>query len=99
MHHCEAVESFYTSHAWRKAREAVLKDRGGLCELCFRKGIVEPAVHVHHKVPLTVDNIDDPFITLDGRNLLALCEECHAEQHRTKRWRCDAMGHINLGGD
>jgi hypothetical protein len=36
---------------------------------------------------------------LDGRNLLALCEECHAEQHRTKRWRCDALGHINLGGD
>ena len=96
MHSDADIERFYTSRAWRKARAAVLKDRGGLCELCFRKGLIEPAVHVHHKVPLTAGNIDDPFVTLDGRNLLALCEECHAEQHRTKRWRCDELGHVSL---
>ena len=54
------------------------------------------AVHVHHKVHLTAENINDPAIALDRSNLMALCEECHAEQHRTKRWRCDAMGHVTL---
>ena len=45
---------------------------------------------------LTADNINDPLITLDSSNLMALCEECHAEQHRKRRWRCDALGHISL---
>ena len=96
MHHDEAVERFYTTRAWRKARAAVLSEHGGLCQICMSKGLIEPAVHVHHKIPLTADNINDPRITLDSSNLMALCEECHAEQHRKKRWRCDAMGHIAL---
>ena len=96
MHHDEAVERFYTTTAWRRARASVLADRGGLCELCYKKGLIEPAVHVHHKVPLTADNIGDHLITLDSSNLMALCEACHQEQHRKKRWRCDALGHIHL---
>ena len=96
MHHGERVERFYTTTAWRKARGAVLAEHGGLCELCLAKGLIEPAVHVHHKVHLTADNVDDPRIALDSSNLMALCEECHAEQHRTKRWRVDPDGHVRL---
>ena len=90
------IERFYTSTAWRKCRAAVLADHGGLCQICLSKGLIVPAVHVHHKVHLTAENINDPAIALDRSNLMALCEECHAEQHRTKRWRCDAMGHVTL---
>ena len=96
MHHDADVERFYTTRAWRKARDAVLKDSGGLCQICLSKGLIVPAVHVHHKVHLSPDNLDNPMITLDSSNLIALCEECHAEQHRTKRWRCDALGHVAL---
>ena len=96
MHHDEAVERFYTTTAWRKCRKAVLEDHGGLCQVCLAKGLVVPAVHVHHKVPLTADNVNDPRITLDSSNLMALCEECHAEQHRKKRWRVDAFGRVAL---
>ena len=96
MHHDEAVERFYTTKAWRKCRAAVLSEHGGLCQVCMSKGLIEPAVHVHHKVPLTAENVNDPRITLDSSNLMALCEECHAEQHRKQRWRCDALGHITL---
>ena len=95
-HHDERIERFYTTAAWRKARAAVLKEHGGLCQACLTKGIIEPAVHVHHRIPLTPENLDDPRIALDSSNLMALCEECHAEQHRTKRWRCDALGHVEL---
>ena len=96
MHHDEAVEKFYTTTAWRKCRVSFLAERGGLCEICMSKGLIEPAVHVHHRIHLTADNINDPRVTLDSRNLMALCEECHAEQHRKKRWRVDALGKVSL---
>ena len=96
MHHCADIERFYTTKAWRKCREAVLSEHGGLCQICLGKGLIVPAVHVHHRIPITPDNLDDPMITLDSSNLMALCEECHAEQHRKKRWRCDALGRITL---
>jgi len=94
-----AIEAFYTSREWRKRRKKFLEERDGLCEICLSKGLIEPAVHVHHKVPITSENLDDPRITLSFDNLMALCEECHQAQHRTKRWRCDELGHVNLGGD
>jgi 5-methylcytosine-specific restriction endonuclease McrA len=71
-------------------------EHGRLCQLCFTKGLIEPATQVHHKIPLTADNINNPAITLNHDNLMSLCENCHAEQHRTKRWRCDALGHVSL---
>lgn len=96
MHHDAEVERFYTTRAWRKARDAVLKEHGGLCQVCLSKGLIEPAMHVHHVKPLTADNVNDPHIALDRSNLMALCEACHSEMHRKKRWRCDAMGHVIL---
>ena len=96
MHSDEAIERFYTTRAWRKSRESFLKEKGGLCEICLSKGLIEPAVHVHHRVPITPENLSNPLITLDHGNLMALCEECHQAQHRTKRWRCDAFGRVSL---
>ena len=96
VHSDEAIERFYTTRAWRRARDAVLTESGGLCQMCLEKGLIVPAVHVHHRIHLTPGNVRDPLIALDSSNLIALCEECHAEQHRTKRWRCDAMGHVSL---
>jgi 5-methylcytosine-specific restriction endonuclease McrA len=75
----------------------VLKESSGLCEICLSKGLIVPAVHVHHKIHLTPENLNDPKIALDMSNLMALCEACHAEQHKTtKRWRCDPDGHVPL---
>ena len=96
MHHDANVERFYTTQAWRKCRRSFLTERHNLCEICLAKGLIVPAVHVHHKVHLTPENLNDPAITLNHENLMALCEECHQEQHRTKRWRCDPDGHVQL---
>ena len=96
MHHDADIERFYTTRAWRKSRESFLQEKGRLCEICMSKGLIEPAVHVHHKVPITPENLNDLRITLDHSNLMALCEECHQEQHRKRRWRCDALGRVSL---
>ena len=96
VHHDPDIERFYTTTAWRKCRASFIKEKGGLCEICLSKGLIVPAVHVHHKKHITPENLSDPSITLNHDNLMALCEECHAEQHRTKRWRVDPLGRVLL---
>ena len=91
-----AIEAFYASWAWRRCRQSFLNAKGNLCESCRKKGLIVPATQVHHKQPITPDNLKDPSITLNNANLMALCDECHAEQHRKKRWRCDPDGHVRL---
>ena len=92
----QEIQRFYTSRAWAKCRASFLADRGELCEMCLKKGLIEPATQVHHKVHITLDNVNDPTITLNHDNLMALCDACHHEQHQRKRWRCDALGHVAL---
>ena len=38
-------------------------------------------LEVHHKIHLTLDNVDDPSIALNLDNLLLLCKECHNKMH------------------
>lgn len=77
----ESSRQLYQSQAWKNTRRAYLKSRGGLCERCMAKGIITPAEIVHHKVPLTDDNVKDLNISLSWDNLQALCRVCHAEVH------------------
>ena len=96
MHSDANIERFYTTRQWRACRASFLKERNGLCEICLAKGRIVPAVHVHHRTPITPENLKDPEITLSHANLMALCEDCHRAQHTTKRWRCDPDGHVRL---
>lgn len=71
------AKKFYKSGVWRKCREAYIKYRvmvdGGLCEVCREKlGYI-----VHHKKPLTPENIHDETITLSFGNLQFDCKDCH----------------------
>lgn len=76
--------AFYQSRAWKDCRAAYIKSVGGLCEDCLARGIYTPAKVVHHIKHITPDNINDPSITLDFKNLRAVCQDCHAEEHRTR---------------
>lgn len=70
------AKKFYMSKAWKKIRQYVFKRDMGLCVRCGRPGEI-----VHHKIYLTAENIDDPFISLNEKNLETLCRECHAIEH------------------
>lgn len=96
MNNDERIEAFYTSRAWRRCRKSFLASKGGLCEICAQKGLIEPASQVHHKTHITPDNVDNPAVTLNYANLMALCENCHSEMHHPRRWRCDPDGHVQL---
>ena len=74
---------------------------GGLCEMCLKEGRYTPAEAVHHIEPLTLGNINNPAITLNFDNLMAVCRECHSRLHsRTyeakaaRRYHVDECGHV-----
>jgi ribosomal protein S27AE len=72
----EWAYAFYHSKTWKQCRLGFLKSKYWLCERCGR-----PARIAHHKRRLSPKNINDPYITLDWRNLEAVCEECHNREH------------------
>ena len=103
MNRSPEIEQFYTSWIWRKCRKAFVESKGNLCERCLRRGIIEPGskdrpLEVHHKVPLTPENIKNPDIALGWSNLELLCKKCHDEERerKPKRWRVGPDGRVIL---
>ena len=70
---------------WRKLRQAKLM-LNPLCEICQNKGVVTPAIEVHHR---------DSFMNYDGAkrlelafnpdNLMSVCKSCHQELHNKQK--------------
>ena len=91
----EYARAFYNSAEWDRVRKTYARSRGGLCELCLAKGIVRAGTVVHHRQPITPDNICDPAITLGFDNLELVCAECHALEHRRgRRYSIGADGSV-----
>ena len=92
------AETFYKSQAWKSCRDSYMDKVGHLCEDCLAKGIYTPAEIVHHVIPLTPENIDDPAIALSWSNLRAVCRECHAVAHgaRDRRYTVDPSGRVTV---
>ena len=88
---------FYHSAAWRKCRSEYIASVGGLCERCLAKGIVKPGKIVHHKEYISPENIQDPTVLLNPKNLEYLCHDCHNEEHfaeNNRRYFIDEMGRV-----
>ncbi len=71
---------FYDTKKWKQLRKAYLIEHP-ICERCEAAGIVSVAEHVHHKIELTEENVNNPLITLNPENLEALCFDCHRKEH------------------
>lgn len=73
-----------------------MKRSAGLCEDCLKGNRYTPAEEVHHIIELTPENINDPNITLNPSNLVALCRECHRKRHgaRERRFDVDEYGRV-----
>lgn len=103
MNKSPEIERFYTSNAWRKCRAAFVKYRGEMCEECWKRGVVETGskdrpLEVHHIIPLTDKNINNPGVTFNWNNLQLLCKDCHdaKKQKQAKRWKVDANGKVMI---
>ena len=103
MNKSAEVEAFYVSWTWRRCRKAFLEFKGNLCEECLKKGIINPGtkeqpLEVHHKIPLTEENIKDPSITLNWDNMEATCKKHHdmKKNRKEKRWKVGPDGKVIL---
>lgn len=85
---------FYGSKAWKNCRNAYVLSKMGLCESCLARGLMVPGTQVHHKTPLTPDNIGDPAVTLNWDNLELLCKPCHDAQHTKGRYIISPEGEL-----
>ena len=73
-----------------------------MCERCYAKGLIvvgskQQPLEVHHKIPLTPENINDPSVTLNWDNLELLCKDCHEQERQrmdSRRWKVDDCGRI-----
>ena len=93
------ARDFYFSMGWKNTRDAYKKSVGGLCEICWANGIPKAGELVHHKIPLTPENINDTNITLNWDNLQCVCRECHHKLHehrpqRKRRYQLDELGRV-----
>lgn len=70
-------KAFYNSKEWAQVREAVMMRDRYLCQQCGK-----PATEVHHIIHLSPKNINDVSITLNMKNLVSLCKDCHFEAHK-----------------
>ena len=91
----------YGSEAWKRCSRGYAEHARHLCEDCLARGLITPGTEVHHVIPLTPENINNPEITLSWDNLVLLCEECHEERHRQfrgndKRWNVGADGTVSI---
>lgn len=68
----ERILKFYKSKMWIRARDLKRRLAKGICEECGCTG-----QEVHHIIPLTLENIDNPLISIDQSNLQLLCKSCH----------------------
>lgn len=74
---------FYNSKKWRTTSKAYAESKGYICEQCrnkYAKSDIVPfykQFHVHHKIELTRENIDNPEIALNWDNFMLLCQHCH----------------------
>jgi len=78
------AKKFYNSKEWKKCREAYKQSRFGICERCLKEGKYVAGEEVHHKIYLTPENINDPYIALSFSNLELLCQSCHSIEHNRK---------------
>ena len=65
-------DRFYHSKEWAKVKKIKRLMEHGICQRCGKAGW-----EVHHIIPLTDENVDDPRISLNLENLELLCTACH----------------------
>lgn len=77
----DPIHAFYCRKDYLSFAQACKIKSGGICARCG--GIFDiNDLRPHHKEELTLDNIDDPRVTLNPDNIEVLCHNCHNAAHR-----------------
>lgn len=76
----DPIHAFYCRKDFLDLAQACKIKSNGICAICG--GVFDISyLRAHHKIELTLDNIDDPQITLNPDNIEVLCHDCHNLTH------------------
>lgn len=93
MRYFTKVDDFYKCKEWRQLKEILMNERVNengelICEYCKR-----PILHTydciphHYKIPLTLENVNDPNVSLNKDNLMLVHFKCHNKlEHRFSKY-------------
>lgn len=77
----DPIHAFYCRKNYLDLAQACKIKSGGVCAKCG--GVFDISeLRPHHKVELTLDNIDDVNVTLNPDNIEVLCHDCHNAVHK-----------------
>lgn len=77
-----SLASFYASDEWRNLRRRLLNDCGYKCQGCGEVIYKDLSnLKAHHKIELTMQNVNDYRISLNPDNIVILCAKCHNIKH------------------
>lgn len=83
----KSLSQFYTSREWRKFRKALIaerinKDDGILYDEYNHKPLLRDCdIILHHKIELTMQNVNDRLISLNPNNIMIVSLQSHNEIH------------------
>ena len=94
----KSLSQFYTSIEWRKFRQALIAERvnpkdGVLYDEYSGKPILKSyEIILHHKIELTMQNVNDRSISLNPENIMIVTPKSHNEIHnrfggRIRAWQ------------
>lgn len=94
MSHDKRYDSLIHCQRWRKLRKLKLANNP-FCEVCYQRGIIEPATEVHHITPIeTYSKYEDMRrLAYDYDNLMSVCHTCHRELHKKMRDKAERKAH------
>lgn len=83
----QSLSEFYNSDAWRKFRAGLIETRRNKNDgivYCEHSGV--PLLNsydiiAHHKTPLTMQNVNDFAVSLNGENIMLVSHKAHNEIH------------------
>lgn len=77
----DPIHAFYCRKDYLDLAQACKIKSGGVCAKCG--GVFDISeLRPHHKVELTLGNIDDVNVTLNPDNIEVLCHDCHNAAHK-----------------
>jgi len=75
------LKSFYASDEWINFRLLLINERGNKCEKCGRTIAKSIEIIGHHTIELTPENVCDYNISLNPKNVILVCFDCHNQIH------------------
>lgn len=81
-----SLSQFYNSDIWRRFRAGLIEDRIGADGILYCEYSRKPLVNsfdivAHHKIPLTMQNVNDFSISLNPENIMLVSQSAHNELH------------------